>query len=167
MPVGALIFVVAALTFMIPLAVIAIVWPAPLARWNGAAQRTRLFGVARPVRARSSVASSPWFVRAWGIAAFSIGALIAVSVASSVGTHGIESTRPELSPVLTVGFLVIGTAQAVFGTVLIVRSRHVHEALRRKLADDGADLRRGMIVAWGCVALVMSTAVFTVVLMSV
>ena len=56
---------------------------------------------------------------------------------------------------------------AVFGIVLIVRSGPRLETLRRRFAEGGVGLRRWMIVVWGCVALVMSAAVFTVVLMSV
>ncbi|MBN9211009.1 MAG: hypothetical protein J0I95_05790 [Microbacterium sp.] len=41
------------------------------------------------------------------------------------------------------------------------------ETLRRKFAEDGADLRRWMIVVCGYVALVMSAAAFTVAPMSV
>ncbi|WP_424711324.1 hypothetical protein [Microbacterium sp. SLBN-111] len=106
-------------------------------------------------------------MRAWGIGVLTVATLIAVSVASSVITHGIESTRPELTPVLAGGFIAIGAAQAISGIVFIVRSRHLLETLRRKFAEDGADLRRWMIVVWGCVALVMSGGVFTVVLTSV
>ncbi|WP_109212383.1 MULTISPECIES: hypothetical protein [Microbacterium] len=51
-------------------------------------------------------------------------------------------------------------ALAVFGISLIIRSRRIFERLRVKSEEDGADLRRWMIVALG--AVVLATAATSV-----
>lgn len=162
-----LIFAVVVLSIMIPLMVIAVVWPAPLARWNGAAQRTLPIAAPRRVRERAALASSPRLMRAWGTGGLTMGTLIVISITRSLLLNGIDPAPANLSPLLTGGFIVIGTAQAIFGVVLVVRSRRILDMLRRRFAEDGAGLRRWMVIAWGCVGILMSCAVFLIVLLGI
>ncbi|WP_160897377.1 MULTISPECIES: hypothetical protein [unclassified Microbacterium] len=55
----------------------------------------------------------------------------------------------------------------MFGVVLVVRSRRILDMLRRRFAEDGAGLRRWMVIVWGCVGILMSCAVFLIVLLGI
>lgn len=102
-----------------------------------------------------------------GYRGLTIGTLIVISITRSLLSNGIDPAPANLSPLLVGGFIVIGTAQAIFGVVLVVRSRRILGMLRRRFAEDGAGLRRWMVIVWGCVGILMSCAVFLIVLLGI
>lgn len=155
MPLAALVMAILVFSVMLPVAVVAILWPAALARLNAAAIRT--LPVAAPKSMREQVASNstPGMMRFWGIGAIVILAVAVTGVVRTVLEDGIQEIESETDSWLAWPIYAIGLAQIVFGASLLIWSRRIFERLRVKFDENGADLRGWMIVVVGAVGLGM------------
>lgn len=159
---AALVFVIAVFCAMLPVAVVAILWPAALARLNAAGLRSLPVAATRATREQAASNSTPGFIRFWGIAAVGIMTVIGANLLGIVREGGIEEpvTAAQLSFVWL--FYVIGVVQVVFGLAVLTMSRRIFDRLRVKFEEEGASLRRWMVVVLGVVGIGMGVTVIYV-----
>lgn len=94
-------------------------------------------------------------MRFWGICAIVILTVAGTGLVRTVIEDGIQEIRSETDSWLAWPIYCIGLAQLVFGASLLIRSRRIFERIRVKFDENGADLRRWMIVVVGAVGLGM------------
>ncbi|MFB9308297.1 hypothetical protein BJY17_002238 [Agromyces hippuratus] len=155
MPLAALVMVIFVFSIMLLVAVVAILWPAALARLNAAGLRTLPVAAPKSMREQAASNSTPGMMRFWGIGAIIILAVAVPRIVSSVLEDGIQEIGSETDSWLAWPIYAIGLAQIVFGSSLLIWSRRIFKRLRVKFDESGADLRRWMVVVVGSVGLGM------------
>lgn len=155
MPLAALVMAIFVFSVMLLVAVVAILWPAALARLNAASIRTLPVLAPKSMREQAASNSTPGMMRFWGIGATIILAIAATGIVRTVIEEGIQEIGSETDSWIVWPIYVIGLAQIVFGLSLLIRSRQIFERLRVKFDENGADLRRWMVVVLGSVGLGM------------
>lgn len=167
MPFAALVMALVVLSIMLPVMVVAILWPGALARLNAAGLRTLPVAAPRSMREQAASNSTPGMMRFTGIVGLGILLVVGTAVTRTVLERGVEEIDAHASSWMVWPIYAIGIAQAIFGISLLVRSRLIFERLRGKFEKEGADLRRWMIVVLGAVALVMAaTSLFVAMSLS-
>lgn len=156
MPFAALVMALVVLSIMIPVTVVAILWPRAVARLNAAGLRTLPLAAPRSIRDRAASRSTPGMMRFTGIVGLGILVVIATAVTRTVLERGIDDVDARSSSWTVWPVFAIGITQAILGISLIVRSRRIFGRLRVAFEEEGAFLRRWMIVVLGAVALVMA-----------
>lgn len=151
MPLAALVMVIFVFSVMLLVAVVAILWPAALARLNAAALRALPVAAPKSMREQAASNSTPGMMRFWGIGAIIVLGFAATKVVGTVLEDGIQETTSDTDSWLTWPIYAIGLAQIVFGTSLLVLSHRIFERLRTKFDENGAHLRRWMVVVVGAV----------------
>lgn len=159
---AALVFAIAVFSAMLPVAVVAILWPAALARLNAAGLRSLPVAAPKVMRERAASNSTPGFMRFWGIAALGIITVIGINLLGIVRDGGIEEPDAAASPSFVWLIYLLGGMQVVFGLGVVIWSRRIFERLRVKFEEEGASLRRWMVVVLGAVATGMGTSVIYV-----
>jgi hypothetical protein len=159
---AALVFAVAVLCAMSPIAVVAVLWPAALARLNAAGLRSLPVAAPKKMREQAASNSTPGSVRLWGVATVGIITVIGANLLGIVREGGIEepSTTAKLSFVWM--FYLIGVGQVVFGVAVLMLSRRIFERLRVKFEEEGATLRRWMVIVVGAVGIGLGATVLYV-----
>lgn len=167
MPFAALVMALVVLSVMLPVMVVAILWPGALARVNAAGIRSLPAVGTQTMREQAASNSTPGTMRFTGIVGLGILIVIGTAVTRTVLEQGVDEITPEASSWIVWPVYAIGIAQVVFGTSVILRSRRIFERLRVKFEQDGAHLRRWMIVVLGAVGLVMAaTSLFVAISLS-
>lgn len=167
MPFAALMMALVVLSIMLPMTVVAILWPGALARLNAAGLRTLPVAAPRSMREQAASNSTPGMMRFTGIVGLGILLVVGTAVTRTALEQGTDETDAQASSWMVWPIYAIGIAQAFFGVSLIVRSRRIFERLSAKFEQDGADLRRWMIVVLGAVAIVMAaTSLFVAMSLS-
>lgn len=152
---------------MLPVAVVAILWPGPLARLNAAGIRSLPVAAPKSMRERAASNSTPGSIRFWGVAALVVLPVIATNVIRTVLEDGIEEIAGPVDAWMAWPVYAIGVAQILFGSSLLIWSRRIFDALHAKFAENSADLRRWMVVVLGAVAFGMgATSLFVAVSLS-
>jgi hypothetical protein len=159
---AALVFVIAVFSVMLPVAVVAILWPTALARLNAAGIRSMPVAATKPAREQAASNSTPGFMRFWGFAAIGIMTLIGTNVAGIVFEGRIVHSDTAANSSFVWPIYLIGVAQVLFGLMFLIRSRRIFERLRIKFEEDRASLRRWMVVALGAVGIGMGATVIYV-----
>lgn len=155
MPLAALVMAILVFSVMLFVAVVAILWPAALARLNAASIRTLPVLATKSMREQVASNSTPGMMRFWGISAIIILAVAGTRVTSAVVEDGIQEIGSKADSWIAWPIYVICLAQIVFGLSLLIRSRQIFERLRVKFDENGADLRRWMVVVLGSVGVGM------------
>ncbi len=167
MPFSALLMMTVVLSIMTPLTIIAILWPAAMARMNAAALRTLPVAATRRSREQAASNSTPAMMRFVGIAGLGILLVIGAAVTRTVLDRGIDGVDARAPAWMLWPIYALGLGQAVFGIILAIRSRPIFERLRRAFEEDGAALRRWMIVLLGGAGLVLAaTTLYIAVILS-
>lgn len=164
MPFAALVMALVVLSVMLPVVIVAILWPGALARVNAAGIRSLPAVGTQSMREQAASNSTPGMMRFTGIVGLGILIVVGTAVTRTVLEQGVDEITPEASSWIVWPVYAIGIAQVVFGTSVILRSRRIFERLRVKFEQDGAHLRRWMIVVLGAVGLVMAaTSLFVAI----
>ncbi|MGU3645359.1 hypothetical protein ACLBXX_10355 [Microbacterium sp. C23T] len=164
MPLAALVMALVVLAIMLPVMIVAILWPGALARLNAAGIRNLPVAAPRSMREQAASNSTPGTMRFTGIAGLAILIVVGTAVTRTALERGVDEITPEASRWIVWPVYAIGIAQALFGLCLIIWSGWIFERLQGKFEKDGAHLRRWMIVVLGAVALVMAaTSLFVAV----
>lgn len=167
MPLAALVMALVVFSVMLPVMIVAILWPGSLARLNAAALRTIPVAAPRSMRERAASNSTPGTMRFTGIVGLGILVVVGTAVTRTVLDQGVDEMGAEASPWVLWPIYAIGIAQAAFGISLLFRSRQIVEGLRVKFEQNGAHLRRWMIVVLGAVALIIAaTSLFLAISLS-
>ena len=161
---AALVFAIAVLSVMLPIAVVAILWPAALTRLNAAAIRSLPVAAPKKMREEAASNSTPGFMRFWGVSAVVMGALISANLLGVVREGRIEDPGTASTMWIVVPFYLIGALHLTFGLVVLMLSRRIFERLRIAFGEAGASLRRWMVAVLGSVAMGMGATVIYVAL---
>lgn len=159
---AALVFAIAVFSVMLPIAVVAILWPAALARLNAAGLRSLPVAAPKAMRERAASNSTPGFMRFWGIAAVGIITVIGANLLGIVREGGIQEPDTAANPSFVWLFYPIGVMQVVFGLAVLTWSRRIFERLRVKFEEESASLRRWMVFVLGVVGIGMGATVIYV-----
>lgn len=159
---AALVFAIAVFSAMLPIAVVAILWPAALARLNAAGLRSLPVAAPKAMRERAASKSTPGFMRFWGIAVLGIITVIGSNLLGIVRDGGIDEPDAAADPSFVWLVYLLGVMQVVFGLGVLIRSRRIFERLRVKFEEEGASLRRWMVVVLGVVGFGMGATVIYV-----
>lgn len=156
MPFAALLMMTVVLSIMTPATVIAILWPAAVARVNAAALRTLPVAATRRSREQAASNSTPAMMRFVGVVGLVIMLVLGTTATRTVLERGIDGVDTPAPAWMLWTIYALGVGQAVFGIILVIRSRPIFERLRRAFEEEGAALRRWMIALLGGVGLVIA-----------
>ena len=155
MPLSALVMVIVVVSGLLPLCVVAIVWPAQVAQLNAAALRTMPVAAPRSMREQAATNSTPGVMRFNGVGGLVIVVIIGWNVARTVVEEGVQVTGSQTDPRMAWLIYALGIAQLIFGASVLLGSRRLFERFRTRFDQHGAPLSRWMFVVIGALGVAM------------
>lgn len=163
MPLSAVLMVLVVMPTMFLLGVVAILLPGPLARLNAAGLRNAPLPGPRSMREQAATNSTPGMMRFWGVCAVGMSLVIGSHVVRKVLDEGIEESAGG-DPWMAWPIYGLGAAQIIFGLCVLVWSRRIFERLSPRFEQDGAPLRRWMVIVVGALGVLLgAVALFVAV----